>query len=65
MLGKNPEKLPELFRPMLIDFIDNTHELVLLAEKVDWNYFEKEFASYIPRKETQAIRSGLWWAVCF
>ena len=50
MLGKNPEKLPELFRPMLIDFIDNTHELVLLAEKVDWNYFEKEFASLYSKK---------------
>jgi len=23
MLGKNPEKRPELFRPMLVDFIDN------------------------------------------
>jgi IS5 family transposase len=33
MLGKNPKKLPELFRPMLVDFIDNRHELVLLAEK--------------------------------
>lgn len=35
---------------MLIDFIDNTHELVLLAEKVDWNYFEKEFASLYSKK---------------
>ncbi|MCB4234212.1 hypothetical protein LDL59_01315 [Kaistella anthropi] len=65
MLGKNPEKLPELFRPMLIDFIDNTHELVLLAEKVDWNYFEKEFASLYSKKGNATIRSGLWWAVCF
>lgn len=44
MLGKNPEKQPELFRPMLVDFIDNKHELVLLTEKIDWNYFEKEFS---------------------
>lgn len=43
MLGKNPEKQPELFRPMLVDFIDNKHELVLLSEKIDLNYFEKEF----------------------
>ncbi|HLV52209.1 MAG TPA: hypothetical protein VKY44_09685 [Flavobacterium sp.] len=50
MLGKNPERLPELFRPMLVDFIDNTHELVLLAEKIDWNYFEKEFASLYSKK---------------
>lgn len=44
MLGKNPEKLPELFRPMLVDFIDYKHELVLLSGKIDWNYFEKEFS---------------------
>lgn len=45
MLGKNPEKKPELFRPMLVDFIDHEHELVLLSEKIDWNYFEKEFST--------------------
>lgn len=28
---------------MLVDFIDNQHELVLLSEKIDWNYFEEEF----------------------
>lgn len=44
MLGKNPKKQPELFRPMLVDFIDNQHELVLLSEKIDWNYFEEEFS---------------------
>ncbi|AZI40420.1 IS5 family transposase [Epilithonimonas vandammei] len=44
MLGKNPEKKPELFRPMLVDFINHEHELVLLSEKIDWNYFEKEFS---------------------
>lgn len=44
MLGKNPKKQPELFRPMLADFIDLHHELVLLSEKLDWSYFEKEFS---------------------
>ncbi|WP_277631833.1 IS5 family transposase [Avrilella dinanensis] len=44
MLGKNPKKQPELFRPMLVDFIDGRHELVLLSNKIDWSYFEKEFA---------------------
>ena len=44
MLGKNPKKQPELFRPMLVDFIDDKHELVLLSEKIDWDYFEKEFS---------------------
>lgn len=44
MLGKNPKNQPELFRPMLVDFIDNKHELVLLSGKIDWNYFGKEFS---------------------
>ena len=44
MLGKNPKKQQELFRPMLVDFIDDKHELVLLSEKIDWDYFEKEFS---------------------
>ena len=29
---------------MLVDFIDHEHELVLLSEKIDWDYFEKEFS---------------------
>jgi len=36
----------ELFRPMLVDFIDMRHELVLLGNKIDWQYFEKELAEY-------------------
>jgi len=44
MLGKNPKKQSELFRPMLVDFIDNEHELILLSEKINWDYFEKEFS---------------------
>jgi IS5 family transposase len=41
MLGRNPRKQPELFRPILVDFIDNKQELVLLSDKIDWIYFEK------------------------
>ncbi len=45
MLGKLPKKgQRDLFRPMLKDFIDSKHELVLLADKIDWSYFEEEFA---------------------
>lgn len=65
MLGKNPEKKPELFRPMLVDFIDHEHELVLLSEKIDWNYFEKNFRPCIPKWAIRAIRFGLWWVVCY
>lgn len=35
-----------LFRPMLTDFIDRSHKLVLLADKIDWHYFEEEFSPY-------------------
>ena len=45
MLGKlKPENQRDLFKPLLVDFIDMNHELVLLTNKVDWTYFEKEFA---------------------
>jgi len=42
MLGKHPVPQSELFRTMLVDFIDTHHELILLSEKIDWNYFKKE-----------------------
>jgi IS5 family transposase len=46
MLGKLPDKNQrELFRPMLADMIDPTHEMVLLANTIDWDYFENEFSS--------------------
>jgi len=45
MLGKLPDRNQrELFRPMLTDLIDKKHELVLLADAIDWQYFENEFA---------------------
>ena len=47
MRGKNDEtQQRDLFRPMLIDFIDLNHELVLLSNEIDWNYFEKEFEEF-------------------
>ena len=47
MLGKLPEITQrDLFRPMLKDFIDPQHDLVLLADKIDWQYFEDEFKQY-------------------
>jgi IS5 family transposase len=47
MLGKLPKITQrELFRPMLKDFIDPQHKLALLADKIDWTYFEEEFKPY-------------------
>lgn len=46
MIGKSPnQQQRELFRPLLSDFIDMNHELVLLSNKIDWKYFEEEFSS--------------------
>jgi IS5 family transposase len=45
MLGKTPSQdQKELFRPHLKEFMDLGHELVLLADRMDWDYFEKEFS---------------------
>ena len=45
MLGKLPDKNQrELFRPLLVDLNDPHHELVLLADSIDWQYFEQEFS---------------------
>ncbi|MGC4129622.1 MAG: transposase, partial [Bergeyella sp.] len=55
MLGKNPKKQPELFRPMLVDFIDKKHELVLLCDKIDWNYFDDEFEKYYSKSGRPAM----------
>ncbi len=47
MIGKLPIKSQrDLFRPLLVDFIDMNHELVLLGKAIDWKYFEVEFAPY-------------------
>jgi IS5 family transposase len=34
----------ELFRPLLSDMIDMKHELALLAERIDWDYFDEQFS---------------------
>lgn len=45
MIGKSPNpKQSHLFQPNLSDFINPRHELCLLAERIDWQQFEREFA---------------------
>lgn len=45
MIGKSPDQNQrDMFNPHLRDFIDLRHELVQLAEKIDWDYFEDTFA---------------------
>lgn len=56
MIGKTPIKSQrDLFRPMLEGFIDMRHELVLLGNKIDWSYFEKEFAPYYSEKGAPSV----------
>ena len=47
MIGKSAnQNQVDFFQPLLKDFIDLSHELVLLSDKIDWNYFDKEFSKY-------------------
>ena len=44
MKGTLPDQTRrELFRPLLRDMIDPKHEMALLSDNMDWEYFEKEF----------------------
>lgn len=47
MIGKTAnQNQQDLFQPLLKDFINMSHELVLLSDKIDWDYFEKDFTKY-------------------
>ena len=56
MIGNSPKKEQrDLFRPLLEDFINMNHELVLLADKIDWSYFEKELGIYYFSNGTPSV----------
>ncbi len=56
MIGKLEKKgQRDLFRPMLEDFIDMNQELVLLSQRIDWSYFEKEFSVYYSDKGAPSV----------
>ncbi len=47
MIGKTTnQNQRDLFQPLLKDFIDMSHELILLSDKIDWNYFTEDFSKY-------------------
>ena len=53
MLGKAVEQNQKnLFQPLLKEFINLTHELVLLAEEIGWKELEKEFSPLYSRTGT-------------
>jgi IS5 family transposase len=56
MIGKLPKITQRaLFRPMLKDFIDPGHKLVLLSNKIDWSYFEEEFKPYYSKEGAPSV----------
>lgn len=45
MLGRSPnQNQKNIFMPLISEFIDMNHELVLLSNKIDWKHFDKSFA---------------------
>jgi IS5 family transposase len=56
MIGKSPDqKQREIFRPLMSDFMDMHHELVLLSNQINWNYFEQEFSGLYSKTGQQAM----------
>ena len=56
MIGKSTnQNQRDLFQPLLKDCIDMSHELVLLSDKIDWDYFEKGFSKYYSKTGQPAM----------
>ena len=45
----------DAFRPLLTDFIDTDQELAVLADRIDWDYFEQAFARHYSHTGQPAI----------
>jgi len=46
MKGKLPsQNQRNLFRPILKEIVNPRHELIILAHRIDWQMFEKDFSS--------------------
>lgn len=56
MLGKSTNQgQKNLFSPLLMEFIDQSHELVLLANKIDWTGLEQDFSVYYSKTGQPAM----------
>jgi IS5 family transposase len=56
MTGKLPQITQrELFRLMLKDFMDSEHKLALLANKIEWSYFEEAFKLYYSKEGAPGV----------
>jgi len=47
----------DLLRPRLVDMIDARHELVKLAGLIDWEFFEREWATFFPSHQGRPATS--------
>jgi IS5 family transposase len=54
--SRAPEQ-DDLLRPRLVDMIDARHELVKLAALIDWDFFEREWASFFPSHQGRPATS--------
>ncbi|GHE00870.1 IS5 family transposase [Allgaiera indica] len=52
-----PEEQDDLLRPRLVDMIDMRHELAKLAELIDWEFFESEWAGFFPSSKGRPATS--------
>ena len=55
MLGKLKENERELFRTRLENLINPNHELALLSNRIDWQYFENAFQPYYSSKGAPSV----------
>lgn len=54
--SRAPEQ-DDLLRPRLVDLIDARHELVKLAALIDWEFFEREWATFFPSHQGRPATS--------
>lgn len=54
--SRAPEQ-DDLLRPRLVDMIDARHELVKLAALIDWEFFEREWATFFPSHQGRPATS--------
>lgn len=47
----------DLLRPRLVDMIDTRHELVKLAGLIDWDFFDREWATFFPSHQGRPVTS--------
>lgn len=56
MIGKSPDQQQRnLFSPLLSDFIDMGHELVLLSQKINWSHIETNLSKYYSHTGQEAM----------